>query len=152
LAKTLATWYRHQFNGLLHKTNYTKARANMNVEVAPETLRDLITVSLDDGKANDIRVLDVREMTSITDYMVVASGRSSRQVKALKERVLDTARVHDVRPIGVEGENAGEWVLIDFGDVVVHAMQQETRDFFQLEKLWDNTAAETNVAEQTEEA
>ena len=123
----------------------------MNVEVAPETLRDLITVSLDDGKANDIRVLDVREMTSITDYMVVASGRSSRQVKALKERVLDTARVHDVRPIGVEGENAGEWVLIDFGDVVVHAMQQETRDFFQLEKLWDNTAAETNVAEQTEE-
>ena len=124
----------------------------MNVEVAPETLRDLITVSLDDGKANDIRVLDVREMTSITDYMVVASGRSSRQVKALKERVLDTARVHDVRPIGVEGENAGEWVLIDFGDVVVHAMQQETRDFFQLEKLWDNIAAETNVAEQTEEA
>jgi ribosome-associated protein len=124
----------------------------MNVEVAPETLRDLIAVSLDDGKANDIRVLDVREMTSITDYMVVASGRSSRQVKALKERVLDTARVHDVRPIGVEGENAGEWVLIDFGDVVVHAMQQETRDFFQLEKLWDNTAAETNVAEQTEEA
>ena len=124
----------------------------MNVEVAPETLRDLITVSLDDGKANDIRVLDVREMTSITDYMVVASGRSSRQVKALKERVLDTARVHDVRPIGVEGENAGEWVLIDFGDVVVHAMQQETRDFFQLEKLWDNTAAQTNVAEQTEEA
>ena len=124
----------------------------MNVEVAPETLRDLITVSLDDGKANDIRVLDVREMTSITDYMVVASGRSSRQVKALKERVLDTARVHDVRPIGVEGENAGEWVLIDFGDVVVHAMQQETRDFFQLEKLWDNTAAETNEAEQTEEA
>lgn len=124
----------------------------MNVEVAPETLRDLITVSLDDGKANDIRVLDVREMTSITDYMVVASGRSSRQVKALKERVLDTARVHDVRPIGVEGENVGEWVLIDFGDVVVHAMQQETRDFFQLEKLWDNTAAETNVAEQTEEA
>ena len=124
----------------------------MNVEVAPETLRDLITVSLDDGKANDIRVLDVREMTSITDYMVVASGRSSRQVKALKERVLDTARVHDVRPIGVEGENAGEWVLIDFGDVVVHAMQQETRDFFQLEKLWDNIAAETNVVEQTEEA
>ena len=124
----------------------------MNVEVAPETLRDLIAVSLDDGKANDIRVLDVREMTSITDYMVVASGRSSRQVKALKERVLDTARVHDVRPIGVEGENAGEWVLIDFGDVVVHAMQQETRDFFQLEKLWDNIAAETNVAEQTEEA
>lgn len=124
----------------------------MNVEVAPETLRDLITVSLDDGKANDIRVLDVREMTSITDYMVVASGRSSRQVKALKERVLDTARVHDVRPIGVEGENAGEWVLIDFGDVVVHAMQQETRNFFQLEKLWDNTTVETSVAEQTEEA
>jgi len=74
--------------------------------------------------------------------MVVASGRSSRQVKALKDRVIDAAREKDVRPIGVEGDNVCEWVLIDFGDVIVHAMQQETRDFFQLEKLWDRSATD----------
>jgi len=114
----------------------------MNAELAPEKLRDLLTSSLDDGKAVDIRVLDVRDMTSITDYMVVASGRSSRQVEALKDRVIDAAREKDVRPIGVEGDNVCEWVLIDFGDVIVHAMQQETRDFFQLEKLWDRSATD----------
>ncbi len=109
----------------------------MNADLAPEMLRDLVALSLDDGKALDVRVMDVRELTSITDYMVVASGRSSRQVKALKDRVLEAAREKDIRPIGVEGDGVCEWVLIDFGDVIVHTMQQETRDFFQLEKLWD---------------
>ena len=124
----------------------------MNAELAPEALRDLVTLTLDDGKAVDVRVLDVREMTSITDYMVVASGRSSRQVKALKDRVLDAAREKAVRPIGVEGDTACEWVLIDFGDVIVHTMQQETRDFFQLEKLWDRRATDELLeAEQADE-
>ena len=109
----------------------------MNADLAPEMLRDLVALSLDDGKALDVRVMDVRELTSITDYMMVASGRSSRQVKALKDRVLEAAREKDIRPIGVEGDGVCEWVLIDFGDVIVHTMQQETRDFFQLEKLWD---------------
>lgn len=109
----------------------------MNADLAPEMLRDLVALSLDDGKALDVRVMDVRELTSITDYMVVASGRSSRQVKALKDRVLEAAREKDIRPIGVEGDGVCEWILIDFGDVIVHTMQQETRDFFQLEKLWD---------------
>lgn len=109
----------------------------MNADLAPEMLRDLVALSLDDGKALDVRVMDVRELTSITDYMVVASGRSSRQVKALKDRVIEAAREKDIRPIGLEGDGVCEWVLIDFGDVIVHTMQQETRDFFQLEKLWD---------------
>jgi|OM-RGC.v1.027587227 ribosome-associated protein len=109
----------------------------MNADLAPEMLRDLVALSLDDGKALDVRVMDVRELTSITDYMVVASGRSSRQVKALKDRVIEAAREKDIRPIGVEGDGVCEWVLIDFGDVIVHTMQQETRNFFQLEKLWD---------------
>ena len=121
----------------------------MNAELAPETLRDLIAVSLDDGKAEDIRVLDVRELTSITDYMVVASGRSSRQVKGLKERVLEAARELDIRPIGVEGENGGEWILIDFGDVIVHTMQHETREFYQLEKLWDRSATDLLAADES---
>jgi ribosome-associated protein len=119
----------------------------MNAELAPEALRDLIAESLDDGKAEDIRVLDVRALTTITDYMVVASGRSVRQVKALKDRVIEAAREQNIRPLGVEGENAGEWVLIDFGDVIVHTMRPDTRDFYQLEKLWDQPHTEVEAAE-----
>ncbi len=121
----------------------------MNAELAPEALLKLVTMSLDDGKAEDIRVLDVRSMTSITDYMVVASGRSSRQVKALMDRVLEAARKKDVRPLGIEGEKAGDWVLIDFGDVVVHTMRPETRDFYQLEKLWDQSQLGASAATMT---
>lgn len=113
----------------------------MTAELDPEALRDLLTNSLDDGKAEDIRVLDVRGLTSITDYMIVASGRSARQVKALKDRVLEAARDQNMRPLGVEGENVGDWVLIDFGDVIVHTMRPETRDHYQLEKLWERADA-----------
>jgi len=120
----------------------------MTGELAPEALRDLITKALDDGKAEDIRVLDVRDLTTITDYMVIASGRSQRQVRSLKDRVLEAAREKNVRPLGVEGENAGEWVLIDFGDVIVHTMRPETRDHYQLEKLWDRSAARPQDIEQ----
>ena len=121
----------------------------MNVDLAPETLLELVTMSLDKGKAQDVRILDVRGMTSITDYMVVASGRSARQVKALKDLVIEAAREQEVRPLGVEGESTGEWVLIDFGDVIVHTMRPETRDFYQLEKLWDPSTAEPELAERT---
>tara|TARA_R110002096_G_scaffold12899_2_gene45924 strand:- start:5956 stop:6327 length:372 start_codon:yes stop_codon:yes gene_type:complete len=113
----------------------------MTAELDSEALRDLLTNSLDDGKAEDIRVLDVRDLTSITDYMIVASGRSVRQVKALKDRVLEAARDRNMRPLGVEGENVGDWVLIDFGDVIVHTMRPETRDHYQLEKLWERADA-----------
>ncbi|MFT4560745.1 MAG: ribosome-associated protein [Gammaproteobacteria bacterium] len=123
----------------------------MSAELTPEALRDLVASALDDGKAEDIRVLDVRGMTSITDFMIVASGRSSRQVRSLKDRVVDAAREHNIRPLGVEGENPGEWVLVDLGDVIVHTMQKETRDFYQLEKLWDNDVSEPQLAEQASE-
>lgn len=115
-------------------------------EFAPEALSDLIAKTLDDGKAQNIRVLDVRRLTTITDYMVVASGRTARQVKALTNRVLEAARHQKVRPLGVEGENVAEWVLIDFGDVIVHTMQPQTRAFYQLEKLWDNPIPATELA------
>ena len=118
----------------------------MNAELAPEALLKLVTMSLDDGKAEDIRVLDVRGMTSITDYMVVASGRSARQVKALMDRVIEAARKKNICPLGVEGETVGEWLLIDFGDVVVHTMRPETRDFYQLERLWDQSQLGATVA------
>jgi ribosome-associated protein len=90
--------------------------------------------ALDDGKAVDVRTLDVRSMTVITDFMLIASGRSSRQVKALFERVVEAAGA-DV--LGIEGERQAEWVLVDLGGVVVHIMQPDAREFYQLEKLWE---------------
>ena len=105
--------------------------------VTPKKLLDIVTIALDDGKAEDIKVFDVRKLTSIADFMVVASGRSSRQVKALAERAADAARKRKVKPLGMEGEQASEWVLLDLGDVIVHVMQPESRAHYQLEKLWD---------------
>ena len=104
------------------------------------TLVRCVEVALDDGKAVDIRVLDVRKLTVITDYMIIASGRSSRQVRALANRVMDTAREQGEPLIGIEGERESEWILIDLGGVVVHVMQAETRAFYQLEKLWEQRA------------
>jgi ribosome-associated protein len=100
-------------------------------------LADHLSSALDDGKAVAIRVLPVSTMTTITDYMIVATGRSSRQVKALTRRVRDAASALGVRAIGLEGEASAEWVLVDLGDCVVHIMQAEARDFYQLEKLWE---------------
>jgi ribosome-associated protein len=105
--------------------------------VTPKQLVTLATTALDDGKAVDIKVLDVRKLTSMTDYMVIATGRSSRQVKALAGHVADAARAIKQKPLGIEGEEASEWVLVDLGDVIVHVMQAETRDFYQIEKLWE---------------
>lgn len=102
----------------------------------PEQLTDLVTTALADIKAFDIEVLDVHEMTSITDFMVIASGRSNRQVKAMAGKIVEAARAVGIKPLGIEGEGQAEWVLVDLGDVVVHAMQPATRDFYQLEKLW----------------
>ncbi|MSR14554.1 MAG: ribosome silencing factor [Gammaproteobacteria bacterium] len=105
--------------------------------VTPKQLVTAATQALNDGKAVDITVLDVRKLTSMADYMVIATGRSSRQVQALAGHVADAARALKQKPIGVEGEETSEWVLVDLGDVIVHVMQAETREFYQLEKLWE---------------
>lgn len=91
-------------------------------------------------KGVNVQALDVRRMTNITDFMVVASGGSARQVVALAENVVKRAKENGVPPIGTEGMSQGEWALVDLGDVVVHVMLPETRDFYQLEKLWDARA------------
>ena len=108
-------------------------------------LADVITNALEDGKAIDVKRLEVTTMTTITDFMIVASGGSNRQVRALTERAVEAARESGVKPIGREGELGGEWVLVDFGDVVLHLMQPETRDFYQLEKLWEAVPLETQT-------
>jgi ribosome-associated protein len=105
--------------------------------VKAETLAKRLVKSLDDMKAFDIRVLDVRGQTTITDIMIIASGRSDRQVKALAEKAIETARRARVRPLGTEGERDGEWVLVDLGDVIVHVMHPTARAYYQLEKLWE---------------
>lgn len=102
-----------------------------------ETTQD----ALDDLKALEPVVLDVRSLSSVMDWMVVASGTSSRHVKSLADNVLMKAKEQGIRPLGIEGERVGEWVLVDFGDVVVHVMQPAIRSFYDLERLWSVQAA-----------
>ena len=101
-----------------------------------EALTDLVVDALDDVKAKDIVRLDVRDMTAVTDYMVVASGTSNRHIKALVDNVAEKAKAAGHRPIGIEGEDGGEWVLLDLQDTLVHVMLPKVREFYNLEKLW----------------
>lgn len=101
-----------------------------------EQLTDVVIEALDDVKAQDVVKLDVRDMTTVTDYMVIASGTSNRHVKALVDNVAEKAAEAGQKPLGVEGEDGGEWVLLDLGDTLVHVMLPKVREFYNLEKLW----------------
>ncbi|MFN2309846.1 MAG: ribosome silencing factor [Gammaproteobacteria bacterium] len=114
-----------------------------------EQLKDLVLAALDDLKAQDVQVLDVRGMTSITDLMVVASGTSDRHIKALADNVVEAAKHRGLQPLGVEGEASREWMLVDLGDVIVHVMHPQTRAFYNLEKLWTVGEAQTLAARNT---
>ena len=106
-----------------------------------QELIDLIISALEDRKAQSISVIDVMGKTSVTDTLIIASGSSSRQVASIAEYVVEQAKEHQIEPIGIEGRQASEWVLVDLGDVVVHVMKKETREFYQLEKLWGTDEA-----------
>ena len=102
-----------------------------------EELASAIVTALDDLKAIDVLVLDVHELTSYTDTMIIASGRSGRQVKALADGVVDAAKEQGIKPLGIEGM-ADEWILVDLGDAVAHLMHPTARAYYQLEKLWSD--------------
>ena len=108
-----------------------------------EDLKDLVLQVLEDMKGHDIKVMDVRQLTDVTDYMVIASGTSDRHVKSVARELRDRLREQaEVRPMGIEGEHEGDWVLIDFGDIVVHIMRPQTREFYDLERLWNRDVEE----------
>jgi ribosome-associated protein len=101
-----------------------------------EELKNAAVAALEEIKARDIVLLDVRKLTSLFDYMIVASADSTRQTKALARNVHDKIKASGGSVIGIEGEQTGEWVLIDLGDIVVHIMQPSARDYYNLEQLW----------------
>jgi ribosome-associated protein len=106
------------------------------------TVAQVVAAALEDLKAVEVSFLDVRHLTTLTDAMVIASGRSDRHVRAIANAIVEQSKKAGYRPIGVEGEKTGEWVLVDLADVVVHVMQPRVREFYNLEKLWDMPARE----------
>jgi ribosome-associated protein len=105
-------------------------------ELSSEDLLAVVLASLDDDKAEDVVSIDLRGRSDMADYMVICSGRSSRQVSAISEKLVDKLKQDHRRASRIEGKETGDWVLIDAGDVIVHVFRPEVRDFYQLEKMW----------------
>ncbi|MGA9342465.1 MAG: ribosome silencing factor [Rhodanobacteraceae bacterium] len=103
---------------------------------AQEQLHETVVTALDDLKARDVQEIDVRDKTSFTDLLIVASGTSTRHVKSIADEVVKSAKHIGQPPLGVEGQREAEWVLVDLGDIVVHIMLPRTREFYGLERLW----------------
>ncbi|ASN86481.1 ribosome silencing factor [Pectobacterium versatile] len=101
-----------------------------------QALQDFVIDKVDDLKAQDIVALNVQGKSSITDYMVICTGTSTRHVASIADHVVQSSRAAGLIPLGVEGENASDWVVVDLGDVMVHVMQEESRQLYELEKLW----------------
>lgn len=101
-----------------------------------KALKDIVINALEDIKATDISTIDVRELTGIMDTMIVASGNSNRQVKALANSVVVDAKAAGYSLVGIEGEDSAEWVLVDFGEIIIHIMLPAVREFYDLERLW----------------
>ena len=110
-----------------------------NKDADVHTMKDVIVSALEEAKGIEIKVLDVRKLTDVTDFMVIVTGSSDRHVKTLSERVLEFMSTQNFSPIGVEGEDSKNWVLVDYVDVIVHIMRDKTRKHYDLEGLWDDS-------------
>ncbi len=115
------------------------------------SLSEIVVNALEDLKANNLVVMDVREQSDVMDTMVLASGTSNRHVKSLAQNVVEDAKEAGFQPLGVEGTETAEWVLVDFGEIVVHVMLPATRDFYDLEKLWSVTPGNRNQPKPVDE-
>jgi ribosome-associated protein len=113
-----------------------------------QALKDIVISALEDIKASDITSIDVRELTGMMDTMVVASGNSNRQVKSLANSVVVSAKEAGYKLIGIEGDDKAEWILVDFGDVIVHIMLPTTREFYDLERLWSIRPNDNDVSDE----
>ncbi len=109
-------------------------------------LKELVINALEDTKGKDITVIDVRDKTDVTDMMIMVSGTSSRHVKSLADNLVKTCKDAGIQPLGTEGEEQSEWILVDLAEIVVHLMMPSARQFYDLERLWE-TAANARVEE-----
>jgi ribosome-associated protein len=122
-----------------------KAAAGSQPPAKP-SLKAVVADALADMKALAVTVLDVRGLTDVTDYMIIASGTSDRHVRSVAQRVVEKTKEAGFRPHGVEGQQDGDWVLIDLHDMIVHVMLPRVREFYGLEKLWDMTVSKRAAA------
>ena len=119
----------------------TAQAATAPAELSSDALLAVILASLDGDKAEEVVTIDLRGRSDMADYMVICSGRSSRQVAAISEKLVDRLKQDHRRASKIEGKETGDWVLIDTGDVIVHVFRPEVRDFYQLEKMWMPTGS-----------
>ena len=115
-------------------------------DLAPRAMADVVVEAASDKKAEDILVLNVSEVTTIADLFVIVSGRGERQVQAIADEIVVKAKAAGRQPVGIEGYSAGRWVLIDLGDVVVHAFVPEERELYRLERLWGDAPVVLRIA------
>ncbi len=119
----------------LPKSPRKRSKPQVEKDVAAR-LHELVKTALDDLKAKDVKEIDVRGKTSVTDIIFIVSGTSTRHVKSIADEVVRSAKKAGLPPLGVEGQREAEWVLVDLGDIIVHVMLPRTREFYGLERLW----------------
>lgn len=120
------------------------SKEQKQTEQQDQQLIDLIDGALEDMKAKEVVTIDVRGRSTVTDYMMVASGTSKRHVASVAQEVLDKLKSEGIQPIGVEGQDVGDWVLVDVGSVIVHVMMPDARSFYDIERLWSVASENRN--------
>ena len=119
-----------------YEFNVLQSHSPQGENLQGKALQDFVIDKIDDLKGQDIIALDVQGKSSITDCMIICTGTSSRHVMSIADHVVQESRAAGLLPLGVEGENSADWIVVDLGDVIVHVMQEESRRLYELEKLW----------------